>query len=196
MNNRQSRRLVIGFVLALVGFCVFFTFGLSPYLMQAAQRSDAFHLLGKCLEIASGDTLLIDQRGEERWIRLIGIEAPAFEESARLQAQVERLGRDPDWIQQQARVSRNTLAAWVYRRGLHITYPWGEDALDEDGRHWAYAEVAGINLAYKLLQGGQVLAVDVDHPERGLFAEMEAQARDQGRGLWRAGGANPIQITR
>lgn len=186
MNRRGSRILVIAFIGTLVGFCLFFTFGLSPYLKGAAERSDAFNLLGKCLEVAAGDRLLVEQRGEERWVRLIGIEAPVMEEGPELYAQAERVGRDPEWLLKQGRVTRNTLSAWVYRRGLHIIYPWGEDARDDDGNVWVYAEVAGVDLSRKLLQGGQVYALDVDHPRRDLYAAMEAEAREKQTGIWQA----------
>ncbi len=187
MNQRKSRIVITVFLGGLVGFCAFFTLGLSPYLKAAAERSDAFHLLGKCVEIPAGDVLVIEQRGERREIRLIGIEAPRMDGDAELVEQATGLERDPQWVAQQGQVSRNTLAAWIYRRGLHVTYPWGEDALDEQGRHWAYAAVAGVDLSRKLLQGGQVFAKPTDepHPNAEMYAEMEAQARDRQLGIWR-----------
>lgn len=187
MNKRQSRILITVFLGGIVGFCAFFTLGLSPYLKAAAERSDAFHLLGKCVEIPAGDVLVIEQRGERREIRLIGIEAPRMDGDTKLFEQATRLEREPQWVAQQGQVARNTLAAWIYRRGLHITYPWGEDALDEQGRHWAYAAVAGVDISRKLLQGGQVFAQTPaePHPHAEMYVEMEAQARERALGIWR-----------
>jgi endonuclease YncB( thermonuclease family) len=187
VNKRQSRWLVTGFLLALIGFCLFFTFGLSPYLQGAAERSDAFNLLGKCVAIDAADRLVVEQRGERVRVRLIGVEAPLQPGAAGLAEQAARKGVAPEWLGEQGRISRNTLTAWVYRRGLHLSYPFGEAAFDEEGRQWVTAEVAGIDLAYKLLQGGQVYATDTDHPQRALYQQMEAQARQNGVGIWRAG---------
>ena len=185
MTKTQSRIVVTGFLVAVIGFCLFFTFGLSPWLQRAAEQSDAFAMLGKCMEVASGDVLRIEQDGEERWVRLVGIEAPRLEGDPELAEQAERRGVDPGWLMRQGRVTRNTLSAWIYRRGLYMSYPWGEDARDEHGRYWVYAEVAGVDLSRKLLQGGQVYVADVDHPRREEYEQLEQQARDRELGLWR-----------
>ncbi len=185
MTKRQSRILVTVFLVVLVGFCLLFTFGLSPWLQRAAERSDAFAMLGKCMEVASGDVLRIEQDGEERWVRLVGIEAPRMEGDPALAEQAARRGVDPAWLMRQGRVTRNTLSAWIHRRGLYITYPLGEDARDEEGRYRVYAEVAGIDIARKLLQGGQVYTDDTDHPRRDIYLAHEEEAREKEIGLWR-----------
>lgn len=177
--------MVTVFLVALVGFCLVFTFGLSPWLQGAAARSDAFGMLGKCMEVSSADVLLIRQNGEEHWVRLVGIEAPRMEGDPLLGEQAARLNVDALWLMRQGRVSRNTLSAWILRRNLHITHPLGDDAQDDAGRRWVYADVAGVDIARKLLQGGQVYAADIDHPRRDQYLTLEADAREKQLGLWR-----------
>jgi len=187
VTKRQSRILVTVFLVVLVGFCLLFTFGLSPWLQRAAERSDAFAMLGKCMEVASGDVMRIRQDGEERWVRLVGVEAPLMEGNPALAEQAARREVDPAWLAQQGRVTRNTLSAWIHRRNLHITYPLGDNARDDQGRYWVYAEVAGIDIARKLLQGGQMYAVDTEHPRRDIYFAHEQEAREKEIGIWRPG---------
>jgi len=151
-------------------------------LRAAAERSDAFDMLGKCMEVASADTILIQQAGETRWVRLLGVEAPRAEGNA---DQAARLGWTEEEVARAARVSRNTLSAWIYRRGLRVEYPLGEDFTDHQGRPFIYAEVAGLDLSRKLLQGGQVFASDIDHPRRDLYRALEQEARERQLGIWR-----------
>jgi endonuclease YncB( thermonuclease family) len=184
MNKRQTKITITVFLFGLIGVCLLLTFGLSPYLREAASRSDAFDMLGKVQAVESGAVLAIQQRGSNRVIRLLGVESPALPTDPALMAQASRRGVDPDWLGEQGRVTRNTLAAWIYRRGLKVEYPRGEEAVDEAGRHWVYAEVAGIDLARKLLQGGQVYAADIEHPRAAMYRELEQQARDRQIGLW------------
>lgn len=182
MTPKQSKWLISGFLIALVSVCALLTLGLSPYLKAAAERSDAFDMLGKCMAVEAADILLIRQAGEQREVRLLGVEAPSV---AGDPEQAARLGWTPERVAQEGQVSRNTLAAWIYRRGLLVQYPLGTEVTDNEGRPYVYAEVAGVDLARKLLQGGQVFLTDVDHPRRDLYLEMEASARERQLGIWR-----------
>ena len=182
MNPQKSKWLISGFLITLVSVSAFLTLGLSPYLKAAAERSDAFDMLGKCMAVESADILLIRQAGEQREVRLLGVEAPSM---AGDPEQAMRLGLAPELLAREGLVSRNTLAAWVYRRGLRIEYPLGLETTDEEGRPYVYAEIAGVDLARKLLQGGQVVMTDVVHPRLELYLEMQASARERGFGIWR-----------
>ncbi len=185
MNKRQSRIVITIFLVGLLGFCLLFTFGLSPYLTGAADRSDAFSMLWRCMDISNAEVLRVQQVDEERWVRLLGVEAPRMDGAPDLMEQAARRGVDPAWLARQGQVSRNTLSAWIMRRGLHITHPLGEEARDEEGRYWVYAEVAGIDIARKLLQGGQVYAADIEHPRREQYVALESEARERQLGIWR-----------
>lgn len=185
MSKRASRVGLTLFLLGIVAFCFLLTFGIAPYLREAAARSDAFSMLGRCMEVRSADTLVIEQNDERRLVRLVGIEAPRLEGDPLLAAQAQARQVDVHWLARQGQVSRNTLAAWIYRRGLHLTYPFGEDVVDEEGRHLVYAAVAGVDIARKLLQGGQVFASDEEHPRREEYLALEAEGRASQGGLWR-----------
>ncbi len=186
MNRRQGKWFVIIFFASLVAFCLAFTFGLAPYLERAAKESDAFNLLGKCIEVHSANTLVVEQRGEQRTVRLTGIAAPPMNgDTSSVIQYAEEHGANPHWLARQGQISRNTLAAWIYRRGLHLVYPFGEEHIDEEGNYLVYAEVAGIDVAMKLLEGGQVYAIDTPHPRLDTYKEMEQRAQAAGSGIWR-----------
>jgi endonuclease YncB( thermonuclease family) len=163
MNQKQSRWLVIGFLGTLMITCLALTYGVAPYLRRAAASTQGV-VLHRCMEVASADILRVRFDDTEEWIRLVGVTAPTGE---------------------QGRVSRNTLSAWIYRRSLLLVHPFTEPVRDDEGRLRVYAEVAGVDVSKKLLQGGQVYASDEAHPKCEEYKLLESIAREARIGIWR-----------
>lgn len=139
------------------------TYGVAPYLRKAAASTKGV-VLYRCMEVPSADIMRMQFDDIEEWVHLVGVVAPEGE-----------LGR----------ISRNTLFAWINRRSLLLVHPFTDPVRDEEGRLRVYAEVAGVDVARKLLQGGQLYTTDEVHPRAEEYKALEAEAREARIGIWR-----------
>jgi len=186
MNQKQSRIFSIGMVVFILGVCLALTYGVAPGLRARATDGLNAMPLYRVMEIVTGDTLVLRIGESDQAVRLVGIEAPRMEGDPRAVEQAARWGFDPVYVTLNGTTSRNTLSAWIYRRSVFVTYPYGEETLDAEGRLQVQAQVAGVDLAIKLLQGGQVAATDEVHQDSAVYALLEQEARTRRAGLWRA----------
>ncbi len=176
-------KITVYFVL-LVLLCAVFTFGLSSYLRDTGERTSGQVHLIQCIEVVAGDTMRVHYRGREEMIRLVGVEAPLTPGHARMREQAERLGREPAEWAEWGRVSRNTLSAWILKRRMRLAFPFGAEARDDDGRLLVYAELYGVDVGAKMLEGGLVFADGADHARLDRYRALEQHARNRQIGLW------------
>jgi endonuclease YncB( thermonuclease family) len=186
LNRKQSRLFSIGMVVFILGVCLALTYGVAPGLRARATDGLNAMPLYRVMNIVSGDTLELRMGESNQLVRLVGIEAPAMEGDPRVAEQAARWTLDPVYVAQNGVTSRNTLSAWIYRRSVFVAYPFGEDTRDAEGRLQVQAQVAGVDVASKLLQGGQVVVTDEIHPDTELYRRLEQEARTRQAGLWRA----------
>lgn len=130
----------------------------------------------RVVEVLDGDTFVIEAGSRKRTIRLIGIDAP---EERHPEAEPQYLATE----------AREALARMLLGRRVRLVIDRsaGEDRY---GRALAYAEPEkDRDAGAALIAEGLARAFDrYRHARRERYAELEAQARAAGRGLWAEGG--------
>ena len=116
------------------------------------------------ITIFDGDTLLVDMRGVEEEVRLLGINTPEREEC----------------FSSEAREATSSLVA-----AGSLTIEATEER-DQFERLLGYAYAGGALVNQALVEGGYALALQTDHPRLAEFLAAEEAALAAGEGLWAA----------
>jgi len=111
--------------------------------------------------VVDGDSLLVLVEGEPDEIRLIGINAPEFDECGADEARI-------------------TLGEAQLFESVTLV----GDRRDQFGRRLAYLFAGGEDVGLGLVGGGRAIATSTDHPGRDDYITAEGQARAEGFGLW------------
>ncbi len=186
MNSRTAKIVVTLFFAAIILLCFVFTYGISSYLKSESERTAGLIHQSRCVGIIRADTIMVEYEGRTETVRLIGIRAPDTVREDAVDGRRVAAVFAPGFLMDEGAISRNTLAAWIFMRSLRLVFPYGPDTRDEEGRLLAYADLHGIDIATKLLQGGQLFATDDNHPRMEQYKALEDDARLNRRGLWRA----------
>jgi len=160
--------LVIAAAFLIAGF-----FGLQSVRPDASQSPPAGQY--RVIKVVDGDTLdVIDSRGDEIRIRLIGIDTP---ESVDPRQPVECFGAEA------AARARELLDGAVIELESDPT----QGDADRFDRRLRYVWLSdGTNVNLKLIEDGYALEYTYDEPYRyqSVFQLAEDEARQAGRGLW------------
>ncbi|MFQ5818037.1 MAG: thermonuclease family protein [Terriglobia bacterium] len=168
----RRRRLALGWLLLVLalGFLLGRVFQPSGSFRPAPTPSDAWRGVEW---VVDGDTLVLD--GGER-VRLIGVDTPELGSSPRA-----RLPGQPDPFAEEATAFVRTQVA-----GKRVRLAYGQDPTDDYGRTLAYVYLEdGTFLNAELIRQGYGRAFTrFPFAYREEFRGLEAEARENRRGLW------------
>ncbi len=123
--------------------------------------------------VVDGDTAKVFYEGESEYVRYIGIDTP---ESVKPDSPVECFGEEAK--------SFNARAI----EGKRLKLVFDKEKRDHYGRLLAYVYVDGNLLNAELIRRGYATTLEVspNTSKARQFGDLEAEARDAGRGLWSA----------
>ncbi|MDR1875952.1 MAG: thermonuclease family protein [Synergistaceae bacterium] len=163
-----------GKALSLVG-----AFLLWVFYVLFAPGDDA--LQGTVVRVTDGDTVVVAVAGEERRVRLIGVDTP---ETVHPNKPVQRYGKEASDFTKKSLLNRtiwleyDTAPLDRYKR--HLAYLWmtkpgaGEEAIRRDMFN-----------ARLILEGyGKVMTIQPNSKYADLFVKFQKEARAKQRGLW------------
>jgi micrococcal nuclease len=138
-------------------------------------------LRGMVTRVVDGDTVHVLVAGEDRVVRLIGVDTP---ETVHPRKPVQFYGKEASAFTKKNLLNRTVWleydAAPLDRYGRHLAYLW----LEEPGGDEAAVRRDLFN-ARLLLEGyGKVVTIQPNSKYAGLFAEFQREARTARRGLW------------
>ena len=133
-------------------------------------------------EILAGDVIRVRHKDTSKLVHVCGVACPPPEPTAGFRQAQERLGLPDHALLERARIARNTLSAWIFRKQAQVLTQRAAAEGPED----AYVRVSGIDVGRTMLEGGQAYVLDVTHPLLDDYRELEARARTEGIGIWRA----------
>ena len=178
---RKSRILVTAFLAGSVALCAGLTFYIVPRVEHL--RVDAGETIPrwKIVAVPAGDRLALAFEGQTNVFQLAGVRCPAAGTDAPVSAVARRLGLSEQETIARGVIARKTAQAWLYRRIARI-----ERIDDTASPPIALIFVGGIDVGRKMLQHGQAYTTDLDHPHRESYLKLEARAKKEQIGLWRA----------
>jgi micrococcal nuclease len=164
-NNRPSPgRFLVGFL--------WIALSLAPGLLSNA--TDAFPESGTVVRVADGDTITVKFAGDERRVRLIGVDAPEMDDAR-------------EDVAFRAFLSRRFAFHHLYRRAVRLTYDFL--FLDEHGRVLAYVWPEADRLFNDFIIRQGFASAFLKYPFRkdyqDRFRAAETEARKENRGFWR-----------
>ncbi len=174
--NRTGRTLVITFYTTLIFFTLGTTWIAIHHPKTQAYKQGNLVPLTLCTEVINGHSIKVQNQDKEEIVHFLGIESPG-ENPTKLSSQL-----DPNKEEQ---IARHALLAWIYHKRVRLTYPHGKPTHDERGRLLAYVDIYGIDVGKKMLQEGQAMVSDKQHPKFDLYKKFEAEAYDAHKGVWR-----------
>lgn len=182
-RSRNGRPLVLLLYSSLTLLALLIAWFSIHHPKNQAFQEGTFLPLARCLEILGSDTIRVDYLQEEQVLRICGIDSPS--------ARPDRLdpARNPE---REENIARQILQGWIYRKQLKLTFPGADSETvvrDEEGRLLAYAELYGVDIGGKMIQEGQVLAAEIDHPRREDYLHRQQEAEASGQGLYRGAGS-------
>lgn len=192
---KRRRKWVTVYLLGVVGFTCVMTFYAGPKVMAMRHEVENRQILYKCRTILDANTIEVQLRGWERpnphpyvTVRIAGLDTPPLvgPEDEELQAWAERHGVSPEHAARMAASAHSTLVAFIRRQNMVLKPASGLPLTEElqDGT-LAHIFVGGTDVAHKqLLQGLAAHTQDPPHLKHQLYADAEAEARANRRGLW------------
>jgi micrococcal nuclease len=135
--------------------------------------------------VYDGDTILVEfSPGEERRVRLIGVDAPEVDDAREEVA---------FWAQ----MARRFAFFHLYRKRITLTYD--AERLDRHGRVLAYVHAEGNSLFNEFIIRQGFAFAFLKYPFRSdyqeLFKEAQDDARSKQRALWRKGEPLPVPVS-
>jgi len=134
----------------------------------------------ECIEVLSGDRILVQQDNITNQVQLIGISSPngAFKDLI------------PDLTDQQLnkfkKTSRDALLTWLLKRPIELVDRNGVTIVPApDQVIHAHAALYGVDVGRKQLQGGQAIMNDEQHSKLDLYKRSQREAQDANRWLWK-----------
>ncbi|MDR3230559.1 MAG: thermonuclease family protein [Synergistaceae bacterium] len=139
-------------------------------------------LRGTVIRVTDGDTITVSVAGEERRIRLIGVDTP---ETVHPRKPVQYYGREASDFTKKNLLDKTVWLEYdvapLDRYKRHLAYVWlTKPGTDEE------AIRRGMFNARLILDGyGKVMTIQPNAKYADLFARFQREARTEGRGLWR-----------
>lgn len=145
------------------------------FLQVELERSTAFADEGTVIAVYDGDTIKVRlTSGEERKIRLIGIDAP-------------ELASEKESVKFQALMAKRFVFFHLYGQKIRLSFE--PEREDKFGRILAYiwTEKEGLFNRFALSEGFARVYLKFPFEHRGDFIQAEQEARGLKKGLWRKG---------
>jgi micrococcal nuclease len=138
-------------------------------------------LSGRVTRVVDGDTIHVAVAGENRTVRLIGVDTP---ETVHPRKSVEFYGKEASDFTKKTLTNKTVWLEYdvapLDRYNRHLAYVWltkpgtGEQAIRQ-----------GMFNAQLVLQGyGKIMTIQPNSKYSQLFAKLQEEARNQKRGLW------------
>lgn len=129
----------------------------------------------KVIDIVDGDTIVVDQDGSDKTVRLLGVDTPEVKDPKR---PVQCFGHEASDF------TKQTLTARVVRLETDAT----QGDMDKYGRLLRYVYLEdGTTINARLVFGGYAFSYDAYPTQMTVkFDEMEQDAKENKRGLWGA----------
>lgn len=140
------------------------------------------------LEVVDGDTIRVDYNGSKKSVRLIGIDAPECRINNKAKSDSQNLGRDVVSIVQQGGRARAFVRSLI-ASGSVVYLEFDVQRLDKYNRLLAYVYLSdGRMLNEEIVREGFAGLMTIPPCVRyvDLFRRALADARNEGRGLWKA----------
>jgi micrococcal nuclease len=137
--------------------------------------------------VHDGDSLWLEHQGEVHYFRLLGVDAPEVQHSARLREQAERLNMDPELLRSHGESAKRWLLDRL-RSQDHLVVQFDRRQKDKYGRYLAHVFLPGQHrsLNEELLRAG--LAIRYRDRMNRLFQKeydlAYREARESKRGIW------------
>ena len=139
------------------------------------------------LKVVDGDTLLVNYKGKEESIRLIGIDTPESKANKKAKSDAQRSGEDLKTIISQGKEATEFVKTMV-RPGDKLTIEFDVQTRDKYGRLLGYVYVLdGKMLNEEIVKAGyaNVLTVPPNVKYEGNFVRAYREGRENRRGLWK-----------
>jgi micrococcal nuclease len=169
-----------------VGFVIGRVNPAAPKAAAPASVEEPTSDLARCIKVLDGDTVRVRWRGLKEDVRILGIDCPETRRGKKLTEQARSLHLDPDFVLRYGEIAKKTTSSWLLNRSVTLVFPNDEVQRDAFGRLLAYVEEQGVDVGARLLAGGNAFLWDSVHPRRETYLLLEADARKQKKGAWRA----------
>jgi micrococcal nuclease len=180
---KKNKRNLSKFILTPILFLAIFVF-FSERLIQGEQgRDSSFSERGLVTAVYDGDTIKVRfENGQERRVRLIGIDAP-------------ETGASREEEKFRAQMSKRFAFFYLYRKAVKLSYDW--EIEDKYGRLLAYVwtEKQGLFNKFILSEGFAAVFLNFPFEYREEFIEAEKEARKLEKGLWKKGRYPSISVS-
>ncbi|MDA3874842.1 MAG: thermonuclease family protein [Kiritimatiellae bacterium] len=197
MNARKRNQLFVTlFLLVVIAFTCVMTFYVGPRMMAVRDQVAQDRVLFKCQRVIDGNRLEVQLRGWERPntnpmipVQFAGLDAPplAAADHPEVIAWAERHGFDPEQVASIGSSSYKTLLAFIRKQNIFLYREEGEQSSkDLAPNSRVHVMVSGTNVNYKQIESGLALHdTRTPHAHSELYAEAQAKAKAEKRGLWR-----------
>lgn len=139
------------------------------------------------LRVLDGDTLIVNYKGKEESIRLIGIDAPESKANKKAKGDAQRSGEDLKTIISQGKKATEFVNT-IVRPGDKVTIEFDVQTRDKYGRLLCYVYlINGKMLNEEIVEAGyadlMTIPPNVKYQDR--FLKAYRGARENQRGLWK-----------
>lgn len=187
--SRKQFVVILGFFLVILGSIFsWMLWSLTPQLRKF-QNQEIFY---QCEEVVSGEELLmrpLKAKGETHdafLVRVRGIEAPPNREGSEVAAFAMKTGLPESEILEMGKISRNTLAAWLYMQSnIMMKFDREQPEYDAQGRLIAHVELSLVDVGKMQLIEGQAIFREEPNDYATLYATYTEKAQNQNFGIWR-----------
>jgi endonuclease YncB( thermonuclease family) len=196
MNSRKKNQLFVSlFLFGIVSFTCLMTFYVGPRMMAVRDQVAQDQILFKCQQVIDGNHLEVQLRGWDRPnthpmipIQFAGLDAPPLggADHPNVIAWAEHHGFDPTIAASIGNSSYKTLLAFIRKQNIFVYREQGERSSEqlEPGSR-VHILVSGTNVNYKQIESGLALHdTSRPHAHFDLYAEAQAKAKAEKRGLW------------
>jgi micrococcal nuclease len=178
---RGVKRLIL---LALLAVIVYFAYKISPSSFKGIMPSSEEKLLVK--RVVDGDTFVLSNNEK---VRLIGVDTPEKFQSAKLEKDVQRSGKDKKAIQELGKAASEFVKNLVEGKIVTLVKDSKSSERDKYDRLLRYVYLEdGTCVNAKIIEEGYGNAYTVFRFEKiDEFRNLEREARINKRGLWKEG---------
>ncbi|MBP7830630.1 MAG: thermonuclease family protein [Kiritimatiellae bacterium] len=178
---RRTGGAVITIILCLLCLGIGFAAG---YLVRRWEASGSSAMPARCLRVVDTDTIVIHWLYGTNKVRMAGIDAPEKKENKKLREQAEMLKIKPAALLQISQVVIRQMDIMLTGKDVKIVFPRGKVEYDSFGRVLAYIEVGGKDICEMLIRNGLVYPRPEPHPRKERYAQVNAEAKAQRKGIY------------
>ena len=182
-TKRRSQVYVTCFFVFIAAFSYFLTRTMAPKLDALKAQTVNRPVFYSCIEVLSGDSMIVKTQYGTQKIKINGISAPQpgtpsawwNKEYALPVEQYKKAGF----------VSKNSLSAWITKLPLLIEWPDGLVPQEEREAIAVSASVSGVDIGYQQIREGQAVITPASHKRVSLYTDAQRVAQSKRKGFWR-----------